>query len=738
MEQYQTTKWNEISQLISYANNTANWLPTTYNVKNENIPCPALSEISESISKIKRAIRLLIEQLELSTQIKYSKDKENEIRSKLAYANMVLKKLYELSKICQQFKDPADLDYVKRLEKKNYPTYSPHLPEQEPTKEDQEVRESLKGIVKQKACGFITLKEYAGGDKWIKMFEPLIDMWQFPKQKDTSWYDVRSNLFLFGPAGTGKTLLAEALAGELQSRGLNVTMLSATTSQVLSKFVGTGSKAIRIIFEMAKEYMYVDEEHPQGQYPVILFWDEIDGLIGQSGGVEGGQQDLLTEFKNQTGTTQPWNKSLIVIAATNRPAKIAGEILDRFHRFIYVGLPDASAIRKLFIQRIKKMGKHYFNIPNINYSREAFIGDINNDIWNKIINLLNDQLESKKVDDKDKVIKDKEWDWNFSNELIKTSKVDSLDLISYMLTKKKFSNRAITLKIIPDFLEKAAERLKIFISTSIDPHQMESYYMFIADMRPQMARLQIKGKCEDFTKDTGLSLIPYAYIKKDGTIYTDEEIEESFGKGKLISEDMRFNRLGNTVYNLEDPAYLNEKIRLMIIKKRESFNKTIWEPYLIQKYPKKTVDLLKSGKIAFNLDMFEEIEDSELLKKFNSISDYFGPNAQILVSDIINSIYENNPSPITNERELFEFLTDSKYDSTTGTWTMEYSPEKFFKGEIPPQSSKEIWNPSDYLRLYYAVINEPEDSLSKALNSISSEEQDKNVVRIFNNYKSMI
>src|SRR3990170_3400290 len=100
MEQYQTTKWNEISQLISYANNTANWLPTTYNVKNENIPCPALSEISESISKIKRAIRLLIEQIELSTQIKYSKDKENEIRSKLAYANMVLKKLYELSKIC--------------------------------------------------------------------------------------------------------------------------------------------------------------------------------------------------------------------------------------------------------------------------------------------------------------------------------------------------------------------------------------------------------------------------------------------------------------------------------------------------------------------------------------------------------------------------------------------------------------------------------------------------------------
>ncbi len=143
-------------------------------------------------------------------------------------------------------------------------------------------------------------------------------------------------ILLYGPPGTGKTLLAKAVANESQAN-----FIAVKGPEVLSKWVGESEKAIRQIFQRARQVA-----------PCIIFFDEIDSIaprrgssLGDSGVTDRIVNQLLTEMDGLQRT-----KDVVVIAATNRPDILDPALLrpGRFDRIIYVPPPDEEARYEIF------------------------------------------------------------------------------------------------------------------------------------------------------------------------------------------------------------------------------------------------------------------------------------------------------------------------------------------------------------------------------------------------------
>ncbi|BCR35281.1 ATP-dependent zinc metalloprotease FtsH [Mariniplasma anaerobium] len=219
----------------------------------------------------------------------------------------------------------------------------------------------------------ITFKDVAGIEEEKEEMVELIDFLKTPKKYVDMGARIPKGVLLVGAPGTGKTLLAKAVAGEA-----NVPFFSISGSDFVEMFVGVGASRVRDLFKVAKE-----------NSPCIIFIDEIDAVGRQRGAGLGGGNDereqtlnqLLVEMDGFTG-----NMGIIIIAATNRPDVLDPALLrpGRFDRQITISLPDVrgrSAILKVHAKN-KKID------PKINF--DDFAGRIPGFTGADIENLLNE------------------------------------------------------------------------------------------------------------------------------------------------------------------------------------------------------------------------------------------------------------------------------------------------------------------------------------------------------------
>ncbi|XP_059667145.1 uncharacterized protein LOC132312694 isoform X4 [Cornus florida] len=137
-------------------------------------------------------------------------------------------------------------------------------------------------------------------------------------------------ILLFGPPGTGKTMMAKAIANEAGASFINVSM-----STITSKWFGEDEKNVRALFTLAAKVS-----------PTIIFVDEVDSMLGQR--TRAGEHEAMRKIKNEFMThwdgllTKPGER-ILVLAATNRPFDLDEAIIRRFERRIMVGLPPADS-----------------------------------------------------------------------------------------------------------------------------------------------------------------------------------------------------------------------------------------------------------------------------------------------------------------------------------------------------------------------------------------------------------
>ena len=196
-----------------------------------------------------------------------------------------------------------------------------------------------------KSAEGIKFDDVAGEDEAKETLTEVVNYLHDPSKYQEIGASMPKGILLVGPPGTGKTMLAKAVAGEA-----NVPFFSMSGSEFVEMFVGMGASKVRDLFKQAKE-----------KAPCIVFIDEIDA-IGQkrSGGQYGGNDEreqtlnqLLTEMDGFEG-----NNGVIILAATNRPESLDPALTrpGRFDRRVPVELPDLKgreAILQVHAKKIK-------------------------------------------------------------------------------------------------------------------------------------------------------------------------------------------------------------------------------------------------------------------------------------------------------------------------------------------------------------------------------------------------
>ena len=190
----------------------------------------------------------------------------------------------------------------------------------------------------------IRFDDVAGEDEAKESLAEIVDYLHNPSKYTDAGASMPKGILLVGPPGTGKTMLAKAVAGES-----NVPFFSISGSEFVEMFVGMGASKVRDLFSQAKE-----------KAPCIVFIDEIDAIGKKRDGQVGGNDEreqtlnqLLTEMDGFEG-----NNGVIILAATNRPESLDPALTrpGRFDRRVPVELPDLKGreeILKVHARKIK-------------------------------------------------------------------------------------------------------------------------------------------------------------------------------------------------------------------------------------------------------------------------------------------------------------------------------------------------------------------------------------------------
>ena len=207
------------------------------------------------------------------------------------------------------------------------------------------------------SAGSIKFDDVAGEDEAKENLSEIVNYLHDPSKYRDIGASMPKGILLVGPPGTGKTMLAKAVAGEA-----NVPFFSISGSEFVEMFVGMGASKVRDLFKQAKE-----------KAPCIVFIDEIDAIgKKRDGGKFGGGNDEREQTLNQLLTEMDCfegSNGVIILAATNRPESLDPALTrpGRFDRRVPVELPDLQGREAILRVHAKKIKTE----PNINYAQIA-------------------------------------------------------------------------------------------------------------------------------------------------------------------------------------------------------------------------------------------------------------------------------------------------------------------------------------------------------------------------------